>query len=89
MRKVLLVSILLTSCAVGYSSRDKAVGIAIGDAEISACEGADIAEPVAAMTGSSVEVVPDCPRVRGGAISITGGGVITSLASFLVGWILK
>lgn len=90
-RAILIASLLFTGCAVGYANEHRAVGVVLGNSEISSCSGADmetVKETVEAISGGPVEIVPDCPRVKGGTISITAGGVITTVVSFLAGWIM-
>ena len=70
-----VIAVLLTGCAIGYSDTHKAIGVAVGNAEISSCGEAPVEDV-------------DCPKVEGGSISITAGGVITSLVSFLTGWLM-
>jgi len=88
---ITLVCLMFYGCAVGYASEYSAYGVAVGDAEVSSCAPADvssIAGVVREAKGAESTSVPDCPRVKGGTVSITGGGLITSLVSFIGGlWI--
>ena len=68
-----VIAVLLTGCAIGYADHNKAYGVALGNSEVSACK---------------QDEVDGCPKVEGGSISITAGGVITSIVSFLAGWFI-
>jgi len=68
-----VIVVFITGCAAGYADNNHAYGVALGNSEISACR---------------QDEVDGCPKVEGGSISITAGGVITSIVSFLAGWFI-
>lgn len=84
---LLIASLTLSGCATGIATKDYAYGVAIGDAEISACAPAST-EALAGVVDTKGSV-PECPRVKGGTVSITGGGILTAILSFISGWVLR
>ena len=70
--------VVLSGCAVGYARDDRALGFAIGSAEIRACQAPAVGSQPIPMDQQS------CQEIKGSTISKTGSSLIGKIFGLVI-----